>query len=152
MHADALGAVDGPWSSSPLYRQWAGAIDAAESAQGLPVGMLTRLLWRESHFRPELVSGAVRSRAGAVGIAQFLPDSAAYLGVNPLDPASSIDGAARYLRKLYDSFGSWALAAAAYNHGGGNIRKWQAGRKTLPRETLQYVAEVAGVELPAVTA
>lgn len=47
-------------------------------------------------------------------MAQFLPSTAAELGVDPWDPDSSINGAAAYLAQLYDQLGSWTAAVTAY--------------------------------------
>jgi len=118
------------------YRQ---TIEAAERAHGLPAGLLSRLLYQESHYRTDIISGATRSPAGAVGIAQFMPATAAELGVDPLDPVQSINGAARYLRRLYDNFQDWQLALAAYNFGWGNVER---GR-TWPAETVAYVNDIS---------
>ena len=59
------------------------------------------------------------SRAGAIGLGQLMPGTAALLGVNPHDPAQNLSGAARYLRGLMQRFGSkhYDLVLAAYNAG-----------------------------------
>jgi cell wall-associated NlpC family hydrolase len=89
----------------------------AGSKYGIPAALLAAVARHESGFNP-----SARSSAGAVGMMQFMPGTAASLGVNPLDPASSVDGAARYLAGLYNQFGSWDLALAAYNAGPGSVR------------------------------
>lgn len=121
-------------------RKWAPVIRAAESAYSLPTGLLHRLLFRESHFRTDIITGATRSKAGAAGIAQFMPATAAEMGVDPLNPAQAIDGAARYLSRLYRQFNEWPLAVAAYNAGPGNVKKY--GGIPPFKETLAYVAAV----------
>jgi len=63
------------------------------------------------------------SSAGAVGMMQFLPATAASMGVNPLDPESAIDGTARYLRSGIDRFGSLDMAIGAYNVGSGEMAR-----------------------------
>ena len=68
----------------------------------------------ESRFQTDVVSSA-----GAVGMMQFMPSTAASMGVDPRDPASAIDGAARYLRTQIDRFGSIEMALASYNVGPG---------------------------------
>ncbi len=71
----------------------------------------------ESHFNPYAQSG------GAVGIAQFEPATAASMGVNPYDPNSALDGAARYMSNLQSQFGGdYAKALAAYNGGPGVVQ------------------------------
>ena len=91
--------------------------NAAEE-HNIPIGFFARLLWQESRFRAQEVSSA-----GAQGIAQFMPQTAVEVGLrNPFDPAlQAIPASAKFLRKLYDQFGNFGLAAAAYNAGGGRI-------------------------------
>ena len=84
----------------------------AESNE-LPVPFFIRLLFQESGFKPDVVSGA-----GAQGIAQFMPETAATVGLdNPFDPMQAIAASARLLRNLVRQFGNLGLAAAAYNAG-----------------------------------
>jgi soluble lytic murein transglycosylase-like protein len=148
-------ASSSPASSSPASsfelpataERYRDAIRQAETLQGLPHNLLARVLYQESRFRPEIVSGAVRSKAGAVGIAQFLPATAQERGVDPLDPYQAIPGAAGYLRSLYERFGSWSLAVAAYNWGQGNLAAFlKSGRgafgQVRPAENINYVAEI----------
>jgi hypothetical protein len=89
-------------------------------------------------------SGGIRSsevsRAGSQGVAQFMPGTAAEVGLDdPFDPFKALPASAKLLRKLQDEFGNLGLAAAAYNAGSGRIRKWLSGRRALPRETQDYV-------------
>jgi soluble lytic murein transglycosylase-like protein len=116
------------------------SIARAEHDNGIPQSLLARVLYQESRYRPEIVSGAVRSGAGATGIAQLMPATARELGVDPLDAEQSIDGAARYLRRLYDSLGDWAKTLAAYNWGIGNVQR--RGLGAAPLETRRYVSEI----------
>jgi soluble lytic murein transglycosylase-like protein len=71
---------------------------------------------------------------------QFMPATAKGLGVDPTDPASSIDGAARYLSDLTQQFGSTELALAAYNAGPGTVRRH--GGIPPYAETQSYVQKV----------
>lgn len=121
---------------------YAEPIARAEEKYGLPPSLLARQLYEESRFRPDIVSGRTRSSAGAIGIAQFMPATAAELGVDPLNPASAIDGAARYMRRLYDALGDWGAALAAYNWGIGNVQR--KGLAAAPAETRRYVAAILG--------
>ena len=130
-------------------KKYAPLIAAAENEHGIPAGVLHRLLKQESHFRTDIITGATRSPVGALGIAQFMPATAKDEGINPLDPVASINGAGRYLAKLYQSTGSWQKAVAAYNWGVGNVKKkvtaygsnWLA---YAPTETKNYVATIIG--------
>ena len=107
----------------------------------MPAPFFIRLLFQESGFDPGSVS-----HAGAQGIAQFMPETAASVGLkNPFDPLQAIPAAARLLRDLVDKFGNLGLAAAAYNAGPGRIHNWLAHKSSLPNETKGYVKIITGV-------
>ena len=110
---------------------------AAAARHGVPPDLFARLVQQESNWNP----GAV-SRAGAIGLAQLMPATARQLGVDPKDARQNLDGGARYLRAMYDQFGSWKLALAAYNAGPGAVRK--AGGVPNYRETKDYVRKILG--------
>lgn len=135
--AEMVSRVAGNWRAPAEY---APAIAAAEDRNGIPSGMLERLLYQESRYRPEIISGAVRSPAGATGIAQFMPATAADFGINPLDAYQSIDAAGRYLGQLYRRFGTWEQALAAYNWGMGNVAR--KGMDAAPLETRNYFSQI----------
>lgn len=125
---------------------YAESIRRAEQANGIPDTLLARLLYQESRFRQDIITGATKSPVGATGIAQFMPATAVEWGVQATDPYSSIDGAGRYLRWLYDRVGSWDKALAAYNWGIGNVQR--QGMANAPAETQAYVSEIlADVEV-----
>lgn len=115
-------------------------IETAAGSHDLPVAYLTRLIWRESSFRP----GAV-SPKGAQGIAQFMPATAAERGLaDPFEPELAIAAAASFLTDLKTRFGNLGLAAAAYNGGPQRVADWLAGSGGLPSETLRFVRLVTG--------
>jgi hypothetical protein len=115
------------------------ALVAAAQANGLPVAFFSNLIWQESRFHPNAVS-----RAGALGIAQFMPKTAAAVGLeNPLDPAQALPASARLLANLNREFGNLGLAAAAYNAGGKRVSDWLAKGTTLPK-TRNYVLTITG--------
>ncbi|HZW62710.1 MAG TPA: LysM peptidoglycan-binding domain-containing protein [Flavobacteriaceae bacterium] len=105
----------------------------------------------ESALKPR-----ARSRVGATGLWQFMFSTGKMFGLNVssyvderCDPIKSTEAAAKYLSKLYEIFGDWDLALAAYNSGPGNVTKairrsggynnyWNI-RAYLPRETAGYV-------------
>ncbi|BDD11309.1 hypothetical protein FUAX_37410 [Fulvitalea axinellae] len=107
----------------------------------------------ESGLKPR-----VMSRAGAIGLWQFMSRTGKYYGLSydhfqdeRMDPEKSTEAACRYLKDLYMMFGDWELALAAYNCGPGNVRKairrsdykrnfWQIYRY-LPRETRSYLPQ-----------
>src|SRR6516225_8105847 len=116
------------------------ALAAAAAENDLPVDFFTRLIWQESRFDPAAVS-----RAGAQGVAQFMPATASWRGLaNPFDPVEAIAKSAKLLHDLRQEFGNLGLAAAAYNAGPGRVRDWLAGRRGLPGETRAYVSIVTG--------
>jgi soluble lytic murein transglycosylase-like protein len=124
--------ADGPEPSAPSTAQsLCDALAAAATTNDLPVDFFKRLIWQESHFRPDAIS-----RKGAQGIAQFMPETAKLSGLeNPFNPLEAIAKSGRLLRGLRDEFGNLGLAAAAYNAGSGRVRDWLGGRRPLPRET-----------------
>ena len=112
--------------------------DAAENE--LPVEFFARVIWQESRFNARAVS-----RAGAQGIAQFMPRTADWRGLaDPFDPIEALKHSASYLRELRDRFGNLGLAAAGYNAGPGRVSEWLAGTRALPGETRNYVAVITG--------
>lgn len=116
------------------------ALARAATTNGLPVDFLTRLIWQESHLKPDATS-----RKGAQGIAQFMPTTARLRGLeNPFDPLEAIAKSGELLGGLRRKFGNLGLAAAAYNAGPGRVQDWLVGRRSLPGETRAYVRFVTG--------
>jgi hypothetical protein len=115
-------------------------IETSAKARGLPVAFLTRLIWQESSFRTTVIS-----RAGAQGVAQFMPGTAQERGLaDPFDPEQAIPAAAHLLSDLRAQFGNLGLAAAAYNGGPNRVASWLAGKGGLPAETQDYVIRITG--------
>jgi soluble lytic murein transglycosylase-like protein len=111
-------------------------IDAAAARYGIDPALLKGLIRQESGFDP-----SARSGAGAMGLTQLMPGTAASLGVDPADPAQAIDGGARYLKQQLDRFGGDpAQALAAYNAGPGAVAKF--GGIPPYAETQNYVKSV----------
>src|SRR5690242_5848408 len=94
---------------------YASIFNEAGQKYGISGSLLAAVARAESNFNPN-----ARSPVGAQGIMQFMPGTAAGLGVNPYDVRSSIFGAAKYLKQQIDRFGSVKLGLAAYNAGPGN--------------------------------
>ena len=135
-------------------REYAEYVETYAEQYGVPETMIFAVIRTESGFD----SGAV-SHAGAVGLMQIMPDTFAWLTNEMLfdhldegmlyDPETNIKYGTYYLSRLYDRYGDWALALAAYNGGQGNVDEWledsayadgEGGLKEIPfRETRQYV-------------
>jgi soluble lytic murein transglycosylase-like protein len=114
-------------------------IEQAAARYGIDPSVLYGLIEQESGFDPSATSSA-----GAQGLTQLMPSTAASLGVTePLDPAQSIEGGARYLSGLLRQFGGNTTdALAAYNAGPGAVEQY-GGVPPYP-ETQQYVTKVLG--------
>jgi hypothetical protein len=113
------------------------ALTEAARSNDLPAPFFIRLLFQESGFRPGVISSA-----GALGIAQFMPETAADRGPdNPFDPLQAIPESARLLRDLSRRFGNLGLAAAAYNAGPKRVEDWLTKKGKLPQETQHYVKD-----------
>lgn len=109
------------------------AIIAAARKEGLSPALFAGLVATESNFN----AGAISS-AGAIGLAQLMPGTAAELGVNPRDPVQNLAGGARYLRQQINSFGLVG-GLRAYNQGPGNQQRYPGG--VVP-EAQQYPGKV----------
>ena len=116
------------------YRETARMIAEEE---GVDPDLFIRLIEAESSFQPD-----VTSTAGAYGLTQLMPGTAAELGVDPTDPIQNLRGGARYLRQQLDRFGDPALALAAYNAGPGRVIQY--GGIPPFQETQNYVARILG--------
>ncbi|GAB6986963.1 transglycosylase SLT domain-containing protein [Nocardioides pyridinolyticus] len=115
---------------------YASLFEEAGLAHGVSPALLAAVARQESGFDPQAVSPA-----GAQGLMQLMPGTAAGLGVtDPFDPTQAVDGAARLLRTLLDRFGGTELALAAYNAGPGAVLRY-GGIPPYP-ETQNYVRSV----------
>ena len=108
---------------------------AAGTKYGVDPKLLSAVARAESGYNPNAVSSA-----GAQGLMQLMPSTAQGLGVDPLDPAQAVDGAARLLAGNLNKFGSVDLAVAAYNAGGGAVSRY--GGIPPFAETQNYVRRV----------
>jgi soluble lytic murein transglycosylase-like protein len=109
----------------------------AARAHNVPEDLFLRLVHQESRWNAQAVS-----HKGALGLAQLMPDTAALLKVDPHDPEQNLEGGARYLRMMYEKFGNWRLALAAYNAGPGAVQ--QHGGIPPFAETQNYVRVILG--------
>lgn len=108
---------------------------AAGQRHGIDPALLAAVAKVESGFNP-----TAGSPAGARGLMQFMPATAAGMGIDPLDPAQAVDGAARYLSTQLNRFGNLPEALAAYNAGPGAVAR--AGGVPPYPETQSYVRKV----------
>jgi soluble lytic murein transglycosylase-like protein len=133
-----VGAFAGaePGAESGAYQP---LIEQAAARNGLDPAVLHGLIQQESGFDPSATSSA-----GASGLTQLMPGTASSMGVaNPLNPAESIEGGARYLGQLMTRFaGNAEDALAAYNAGPGAVQQY--GGIPPYAETQSYVAKVLG--------
>jgi hypothetical protein len=111
----------------------------------LPIPFFANLIWQESQLRDDAVS-----KKGAMGIAQFMPETAVENGLDdPFDPMQAIPASARFLHTLHQQFGNLGFVAAAYNAGAHRVADWLEGRGSLPLETRTYVVRVTGLSADA---
>jgi soluble lytic murein transglycosylase-like protein len=138
-----LGAALGTAATTPVAgasgaaTPYSAEIDAAAAKYGLDPALLRGLIRQESNFNPN-----AGSPAGAQGLCQLMPGTAAALGcTNVHDPAQNIDAGARYLRQQLDAFGGdVSKALAAYNAGPGAVQRY--GGVPPYAETQNYVRQV----------
>lgn len=111
--------------------------EKAAAKFGVPKDLFTRLVQMESNWNEKAVSPA-----GAIGLAQLMPETAALLGVDPTDPRANLEGGALYLKQQYMRFRSWRLAIAAYNAGPEAVERYD----NVPPypETEAYVLAILG--------
>jgi hypothetical protein len=121
------------------------ALASAAVVNDVPTPFFIRLIWQESGFRQDVISPA-----GAIGVAQFMPDTAAEHGLDdPFNPLQAVRASARFLRELIQQFGNVGLAAAAYNAGPRRVQDWLDKRGKLPQETQNYVERITGKKAEA---
>jgi Transglycosylase SLT domain len=122
-------------SSSPT----GGGIDAyiSEASQkfGVPEDVIRAVIAQESSGDPNAISSA-----GAIGLMQLMPETAAELGVNPYDPRENVMGGTKYLAQMYAGEGNWPDAFRAYNGGPG----WRTSGAAGTEENRNYASGVLG--------
>jgi soluble lytic murein transglycosylase-like protein len=138
----ATAATGGSGGPGPFKAE----IDAAAAKYGLDPALLRGLIRAESNFNPN-----AGSPAGAQGLTQLMPGTAASLGVTNIhDPAQNIDAGAHYLRQQLDAFGGDVTKAlAAYNAGPGAVQRYggvppYAETQAYVRRVQQYADEYRG--------
>jgi soluble lytic murein transglycosylase-like protein len=137
--APIAGQTDGAIGGGAGSSEYNPLIEQAAARYGLDPAVLHGLIQQESGFNP-----SAQSSAGAAGLTQLMPGTASSMGVtNPMDPAESIEGGARYLSQLMSEFGgNTEDALAAYNAGPGAVQQY--GGIPPYAETQGYVSKVLG--------
>lgn len=134
----AIAIADPARNAAGIPPRYAAKIAELAARFDLSPSLLEALVWQESRWRENAVSPV-----GARGLAQLMPGTARYLGVDPADPFANLEGGARYLREQLDRFdGNLEKALAAYNAGPGRVER--AGGIPNIRETKLYVAAIMG--------
>jgi soluble lytic murein transglycosylase-like protein len=124
--------------ASGIPPRYAAKIAELSQRFDLSPALMEAVVWQESRWNEN-----AHSPVGAQGLAQLMPGTARYLGVDPNDPFANLEGGARYLREQLDRFGGdLEKALAAYNAGPGRVER--AGGIPRIRETQQYVAAIMG--------
>ncbi|HYW88830.1 MAG TPA: transglycosylase SLT domain-containing protein, partial [Chloroflexota bacterium] len=139
---ESLNAPSSAWADQTGAAQTGGDLRAyarqAASRAGIDPDIFSAQIQQESGFNPQ-----ARSGAGALGIAQFMPGTAAGLNVDPTDPYAALDAAAQMdARSLKQYGGDWSKTLAAYNAGPGAVAQYDG----VPpyKETQTYVSTILG--------
>lgn len=132
-----MGAGLNPMAGDPAQAEITARVEAAAQQAGIDPALFRALVAQESGFNPRAVSSA-----GAMGLSQLMPKTAASLGVtDPFDVEQNLRGGAQYLAQMLRQFGGdTRLALAAYNAGPGAVRR--AGGIPPIAETQNYVKRV----------
>jgi soluble lytic murein transglycosylase-like protein len=123
-------------ASLPLLPRLLPLIEEVAGRHGVDPHLVAALIWVESSGDPR-----ARSRRGARGLMQLMPQTARELGVrNPYDPAENVEGGVRYFKQLLEQHADLSLALAAYNAGPAAV----ARHRGVPpyRETQRYVSKI----------
>ncbi|MBZ9747663.1 lytic transglycosylase domain-containing protein [Mesorhizobium sp. CO1-1-7] len=137
------GRKDDPVAAANVNPTIAGLVRRVAREEGVDENQFLALVYQESRFNP-----CARSSAGAIGLAQLMPGTAAELGVDANSVEQNLRGGARYFKQQLERFnGNASLALAAYNAGAGSVEKY--GGIPPFRETQGYVAAITQKWLPA---
>ncbi len=135
---------DAPSLSVPAGKQGYVELARADALEaGIPLDAFVRQINQESGFNPDGLSPA-----GAEGIAQFMPDTAAGLGIDPWNPVDSLQGAAHLMASYQRTYGGdYAKTLAAYNGGSGRLAYCMrsygpAWFNCEPAETQAYIEKI----------
>ena len=134
--------LDGSWWRATEYGERSRTSEAIRDASirfGVDPGLVRSVIRHESADDSRVVS-----HKGAMGLMQLMPATARSLGVScPFDPRQNVIAGTRYLRRLYDRFGTWPLALAAYHAGPTRVEQ-----RRIPEQTRRYVRRVLSTWKP----
>lgn len=123
-------------TAPPLAAATKAYLTDAAAAANISPDLIEAVAWRESRFRPRVVSSA-----GAVGEMQLMPATARSLAVDPYDSGQNYKGGANYLAAMMRRYdGDLTRALAAYNAGAGSVDRY--GGVPPYKETRAYVAAI----------
>jgi hypothetical protein len=121
-----------------------GIVEQAASEHGIDPMLINAVIWVESRFIPN-----AKSPAGARGLMQLMPATAAYLAkrmgersAHAYDPAFNVRAGSLYLAEMIEKFGDEQQAVAAYHAGPGNVKRWVEAGDAFPDYSQTYVAKV----------
>lgn len=135
-------------AAAQTVADWRPYVVEASERFGVPIAWIEAVMRAESRGRTHLNGRPIRSSAGAMGLMQLMPATWAGirarlgLGPNPDEPRDNILAGTFYLRLMYEKFGYPGLFGA-YNAGPARYAEHLSGRRSLPRETVGYLASVA---------
>jgi soluble lytic murein transglycosylase-like protein len=139
--------VVGNAAPHPTDRIVAQALLDAAKRFNVPHELVRAVAWRESRYKPSLVSPK-----GAQGLMQIMPATGKGLGLaDPFNPMQNAAAGAKYLRQLHTQYRQWPQALAAYNWGSGNVNR-HPDPNQWPQGVVEYVLRVwdaAGWKLPS---
>lgn len=119
------------------------AASGASSNYGLPSNLPLAVAQVESGGRQyDSAGNVIMSPAGAIGMMQLMPGTAADLGVDPYDASQNFAGGSEYLNQLYAQYGNVPDTLAAYNWGPGNVNRALANGTPYPSSVQGYIASV----------
>jgi len=151
---DAIVSSTVGWKNAGDGPVWIPALNAAEAQYGIPADLLARVAYQESHFRRDIITGALASPAGALGMMQLMPQYFTSVRVprpfSPDDTNAQILEAAQLLASNFRALGTWPLAVAAYNAGVSTVKNNSASAAN-QAATANYVAQIIA-DIPAANA
>ena len=148
--AAGIGSEGAPSDQAPGLASICLMIDSAAHANALPLGFFARVIWQESRFRPEEVGPMTRGGARALGIAQFMPATAAERHLlEPFNPVERDQNRAGFWQTGAPSLVTLGLRRLPDNAGPQRVRKFMTGSRGLPRETRNYVLAITGRSVDA---